>query len=310
MTILITGGGGFIGAGLCKLLGHSNSEDEIISVDKSNSSILFDKPKNLEVITVDLLSDNLKKKLPQSIDTIVHLAGNPNTFVTSRESRKQFLTNINLTSSILDYAEETNVSKLIFSSSCYVYTGGNKTPFLETTTVLPVDSLGASKLASEALLKAHSVSKQIDVLSLRLFTVYGPNSREVQFIPEAIKKILSTNSPAVFGNPSVKRDFIFIDDVLEAFRLAINKSLSKDFLVLNIGSGKGYSIESIVNIIRDLVNPDKEVKYATNNKKDHIIDPDLLGDITSAKKHLNWNPKMGIQEGLRIMIDKVKKNHE
>ena len=307
MKILITGAGGFIGTALSKFLVRDNAEYEIFCLVRKKNKNFESIQENLRIIEADLQSNNFKKKLPKKIDTIIHLAGNSKTFLTSFESRKQFSTNLDLTSNLLDYSEKAKPSKLIFASSVYVYSGGNQIPFVETSQVMPSESLGASKLASEALFKSFSFSNNIDTLSLRLFTVYGPGSRKEQFIPQAIKKILSKKNPVSFGNPSVKRDFIFIDDVLEAFRLAIKKDLKRCFKVINVGSGKAYSIESIVYKLKEILNAKKEVKFAKESKKDKNADSDHLADISSAKSYLDWSPKVGIQKGLRVTVDSIRK---
>jgi|TARA_B110000438_G_C15816548_1_gene652242 nucleoside-diphosphate-sugar epimerase len=309
MKILVTGANGFIGKSLIKFLDKKISEDEVIGVVKELNPSKFINNSRISFIEANLLNKNLENILPKDIDVIIHLAGKPNTFLTSEESRQQFLENVKMTSNVLDFAEKTTAKRIIFSSSCYVYTNENKLPFNEKLTAVPSNSLGASKLASEALLKAHSISKGVDVVCLRLFTVYGPNSREIQFIPEAIKKILSNEGPATFGNGSVERDFVFIDDVLEAFSSAIHKDISKQFITLNIGSGIACSIEKIVDILKESINPNKKIVFAKEKAKDSQVDPNHLADVSSAKKYLDWKPKTDIHLGLNITIQSIRESN-
>ena len=309
LKILITGANGFIGNSLIKFLEKRFPEDEIVgTVRELNPSKIINSSR-ISYIEANLLNPDLENILPKNIDVIIHLAGKPNTFLISKESRQQFLENVTMTSNLLDFAEKTTAKRIIFSSSVCVYTGGNKLPFNEESTALPSDSLGASKLASEALLKAHSISNRVDTVCLRLFTVYGPNSREIQFIPEAIKKILSPEGPAIFGNGSVERDFVFIDDVLEAFSCSIHRDLSKRFITLNIGSGLAYSIEKIIDILKESINPNKEIIFAKEKEKDRRIDPDYLADISLAKKYLDWKPKTDIHLGLERSIKSIKEDN-
>jgi len=307
VNILITGSEGFIGLALVKfLISKLGDEDKIFCMirktQKSSALPISDK---IKIVHHDLLNSNLPE-LPSSIEVIIHLAGINKTFLSSNDGRKQLLDNIIATSNVLEIAERTKAKKLIFASSVYVYSGIKADIFKEDMSLLPLEPLGISKHTSEMILRAHATSSDLNVLSLRLFTVYGPGSKETQFIPEAIKKFTHADKEALFGNPSVKRDFIFITDVVRAFKLAIDANDLEGFNAINIASGQPYSIQETVETIKRLTSSPREVNFIKQNVNDQAIDLDHCGDIVFAKKHLKWSPLVSFEDGLKNTINLIK----
>ena len=242
-------------------------------------------------------------ELPAGIDVIIHLAAISKTFLSSIDGRKQLLFNILATSNVLKIAEETKAKKLIFASSVYVYSGIKAESFNEEMSLNPQEPLGISKYTSEMILRAYAQSSELTVLAMRLFTVYGPGSKETQFIPEAIKKFKLSDKQALFGNPEVKRDFIYITDVVRAFKMAIDANTFKGFNAMNIASGHSYSIKETVEIIKNLTSSSKKIHFTEWNENDRSIDLDHCGDIYFAKKHLKWSPKISFEDGLKDTIN-------
>jgi len=198
MKILITGAEGFIGLALVNLLvAESNQEDEIICMIRGNESSVLPTSSKIKIVSHDLQNSTFPQ-LPSSIDIIIHLAGISKTFLSSSDGREQLLVNTLATSNVLKIAEETDAKKLIFASSVYVYSGIKAESLKEEMPLHPSEPLGISKYASEMILRAHTKSSNLTVLALRLFTVYGPGSKDTQFVPEAIKKFKHSDKQILF----------------------------------------------------------------------------------------------------------------
>ncbi len=305
MKILITGAEGFIGLALVNLLvAESSQVDEIICMIRKKESTVLQESSKIKIVSHDLQSST-SPKLSKGIDIIIHLAAISKTFLSSIDGRNQLLTNILTTSNVLKIAEETKAKKLIFASSVYVYSGIKAESFNEEMSLNPQDPLGISKYTSEMILRAHAKSSNLTVLAMRLFTVYGPGSRQTQFIPEAIKKFKLSDKRAIFGNPDVKRDFIYISDVVRAFKMAIDANTFRGFNAINIASGNPYSIKETVEIIKNLSSSSKKVFFKKRNENDRSIDLDHCGDIYFAKKHLKWTPMVSFEDGLKDTINQT-----
>ena len=104
------------------------------------------------------------------------------------------------------------------------------------------------------------------------------------------------------------RDFIFIDDVVSAFKKAIFKELNNDFIALNIASGMSYSIHDVVDKIKDRIDPEKEIVFSKEMQRDRGTDPDHFVDITLAQEYLDWKPKISLDQGLGLTIKYFLKN--
>jgi len=303
-SILITGTSGFIGSYLSNFLVKQMPHMLIYGVSRSNPITNVDCHNNFESISCDLRSlANVKKTLPSKVDAIIHLAADARSFLTSSEASQQFLSNLTITSNLLEYAQNAQVKRFLHTSSVYIYSGNSSIPFQEDQLSLPTESLGASKLASEALVKEHALRNQFQAIAFRLFTVYGKNARKSQFLPQAIKKLLSNVDPIQFGPGYSLRDFIHIQDVASAYLAALMSALEDSFTAFNVGTGRATSIKEIVLMLSELLTIDKTILFQNHR---NISDSDHQADITLIEKLLNWKPTLSLEEGLRKLLSEEK----
>jgi len=298
---MISGANGFIASNLIKELSHRFKGQNIYCIGRNKKVTIENKFNNLHFINHDLLNEELPEGLPNRIDVIFHLAAISKTFLKDSEARDQFIENITITSNIINIADKLSTKKIIFSSSVYVYSGTESKPFSENMILSPNEYLGASKLASEQLLKSYSISSAVDVYSLRLFTVYGPGSRKNQFIPEAIRKIKDPEIEANFGNPNVTRDFVYVLDVVKAFLLTLDSN-EKGFTPVNIASGEAMTISEAVKIIKKVAGVKKSIKFEEANVLKNQGDSSHSANIDLSKKVLGWKPETSFKIGITQTI--------
>jgi UDP-glucose 4-epimerase len=303
LRIIITGARGFIGSKLVSALSDAFPDYEIIGIGRKDVSY-SDKPASYRYVKGDLLTDNVYEILPENADILIHLAGDRRTFVRPDEYTEQLKSNVVVTAKVADYAASANVKLFIYASTVYVYSSVNSLPFLENSIAIPGENLGATKLASEAILKSRACAGQFKALSFRIGTVYGPGASSSQFIPQAIKKLTANGIEAEFGPGDIRKDFIYIDDVAKAYVRAIEVLYSKEFMyeALNLGTNVSTSIKDVVHLLSKIINSRKKIIFGTFKNIGSIADTDHQLDITHTREILDWYPEISIEEGLRKTV--------
>ena len=286
MKFVITGGAGFIGSNIAKLLvkkGH-----DVIILDNFNTG----RKENLESIKdkIDLHIVDIrdKKKINEIInesDGIFHQAALANVYESFSKSKEYFDVNVTGTKNIFEIAKENKI-KVVFASSSSVYGEVKIMPITENIDRNPIHPYGQTKLECEFL--AEKFSKEgLNVIGLRYFNVYGlgQNDAYAGVITKFLNKIKENKSPEIFGDGLQTRDFIFVKDVANANLSAMESEISFEFF--NIGSQKSISILELAQII---------IKKSGLNLKPEFKEPlqgdakISLSDITLATKKLQWNP--------------------
>ena len=304
-TILITGGAGFIGRALAKKLLENF---KVIVIDDLSSG--YEKFLNKKVIFFKgSINDEmiLNKAFDYKPLYVIHLAA----LFANQNSVENPINDLETNGfgfiRILEYCKKFNVKKVLYSSSSCVY--GNKIIMNENDTDLKPDTPYAiTKLLGEHYAKFWSSHHGLDVVSVRLFNVYGPGDfpgvyRSV--VPNFIKLALQGNSLTITGSGKETRDFCFIDDTVNGIcKVLFSKTSSGD--IFNIATGKKTTILEIANIINNYCNNSTKILF--KNLRDWDVVLNRQANIDKISSHLGFTPSIGIDLGIKKTCDWLKQN--
>jgi UDP-glucose 4-epimerase len=235
-------------------------------------------------------------------DAIIHLVSTSNPGSSKHNARVDTESNLLGTLDLLQVLETSKNKRLIFASSGgAVYGPPRSVPVNEGHATDPVSPYGVSKLAIEKYLHIARLEFGLDYTIFRLANPYGPgqeNTKGQGLISTVIENALRGQSVTVWGNGSIIRDYVYIDDVVEAFVQSL--SYEGGERIMNLGSGKGVSVLEIVSEVEDLVGQ----KITIDFKPGRAIDPLInVLDISLAKRELLWDPKTTLREGISTAIE-------
>ncbi len=327
MNILVTGAAGFVGYQLTEKLKSENYK--IICIDNINDyydiELKYDRLKNLGFYREDI-RDNLKNlsckynnimfyktdiknfdslnKIIQdeNIDLICHLAAQAGVRYSLINPRSYIENNITGYFNVLEVCRENNIKKLVYASSSSVYGGNEKQPFSEEDIVDHPESLyAATKKSNELMAYTYSKLYNIQTVGLRFFTVYGPWGRPDMAYYSFLKNIIEGIPIKVFNNGNMKRDFTYIDDIINGICSIIkNKSKCSELsAVYNIGRGNPVDLMEFIRIIEKLIGI-KAVKKMMPIQKGDV--PETYADIDKLKKDYNYEPCIDLEYGLKEFV--------
>ncbi len=284
MNIAITGSTGFIGSALSQQL-KKNKRVTLFPFDKKKHSLT----------AISSLKNFVRNK-----DVIIHLAGIVNE--TNDVYEVNTLGTANLLEAIRLFGKPT--THFIFSSSFAVYEEVKTKRLLneELTKTLPRNHYGMSKLLAEELIKFYNIKYNIRSTIFRIANPYGPSFRESTGIIAKLINNITANLPTVInGDGSQVRDFIYIDDLSNAFISILNSK--EHFLILNLCSGKAAKLSDIVKIIEELVGKKAKLTYNKTYEETGY----WIGDPTKAKKYCKFETKTTMMSGLKQTVKVYKK---
>ena len=292
MKFAVTGGAGFIGNNIAKMLlkkGHN-----VIILDNFNTGRkenLEEIKNEIELYTVDIRDKEAITEIINNSDGIFHQAALANVSESFSKSKEYYDVNVRGTKNIFEIAKKNEI-KVVFASSSSVYGEVETMPIIENTKRKPIHPYGQTKLECEFL--AEKFSKDgLKVIGLRYFNVYGvgQNDAYAGVITKFLNKIKKNESPEIFGNGLQTRDFIFVKDVANANLLSMMSDVSFGFF--NIGSQNSISILELAKMM---------IKNSGLNLKPEFKDPlegdakISLSDISLAKNKLQWNPTYKLEK--------------
>lgn len=291
--ILVTGHTGFLGSHLTEYMEPFFSVFGVSDKISDNSKItqIQKEIQNLEI-----------NDIPSDISYIIHLAAITDIQYCQSNPTKCFDVNVNGTQNMLEISRKLN-SKFIFLSTSHVYGFPKYLPINEDHPTSGTSIYSASKLASELLCEAYSKSYNLDCSILRLFSVYGPNSPQHLVTSKIISQFLK-NPVLELGNTSSKRDFIFVNDVISAIRLVMDKSTG--FKIFNVGNGKSNSILELCKLLEHITNKKITIKSDPSVVRKNDVE-EIYSDISRIRE-LGWHPTVSMKEGLQTTLNWFQKN--
>lgn len=268
-NILITGGLGFIGSHITNSLIDDNNITIIDNMSTGNLNNLKNPShENLTLVKEDIRNTDLFE-LTSDIDYIFHLAAMASVPLSINEPVECNDINLNATVNLLKAAVESNVEKIVFSSSSAVYGSNNNMPLKETEPLMPKSPYAASKAGCELYLKSFHDSYGLNYVALRYFNVFGPgqdkNSQYAAVIPNFISALLEGVQPEIYGDGQQTRDFVYVDDVVKA---NINSATSDYNGIINVASGEKLSINQLYEIVKKTLESNVEPKYLPERQGD------------------------------------------
>jgi len=296
MKCAVIGGGGFIGSHLSETLlanGH-----QVTVFDRQEARFITELERvGASITTGNFLNQDDIQKALINIDVVYHLlsATVPQTSIDDPIFDVQ--TNILGTLQLLNVAKEAQVKKIVFSSSGgTVYGIPKEIPVKESHPTNPISSYGITKLTIEKYLHLYATLYQMNYCILRIANAYGerqPVTGTQGVIGAFLNKAIHNIDVTVWGDGSVMRDYIYIDDIVNAFIKA--GAYEGEPRIFNIGVGQGHSLNDIINIIEQVT----QRPLVVNRMPGRIFDiPVNVLDISRAKMYLQWQPMVGILEGI------------
>ena len=284
--VVVTGGGGFIGTHVTNRLRLTGIE--VIALDRSGESP--------DLVRTDIRDRRGLESVLQQGDAVIHLANTSNPTTSELHRVRDVEENLVGTLRLMDACVERGVDKFVLASSGgTVYGIPQMTPIPETHSTNPISSHGAMKLAIEKYVQVYGAQSRLRYVILRCANAYGPGQTGVQgqgIIGRAIVTALRDETLEIWGDGTVVRDFVYVEDVAEAFLLATTVEARG---VINIGSGGGTSVNEIIDLVGRVTGRPLRVRYTPSRQFD--VPANVL-DITEAATMLHWKPVTPLEDGI------------
>jgi UDP-glucuronate 4-epimerase len=302
---LVTGAAGFIGSHLVKHLLERG--DEVVGLDNFND--YYDpriKRRNLEpcmdrssftLIEGDIRDRALMEKVfaEHNFHAVVHLAAMAGVRPSLERPDLYFDVNVNGTLNILECVKQFGTEKLVFASSSSVYGGNKKVPFSEEDDLsFPVSPYAASKRAGEIMCYTYHHLYGLNIYSLRFFTVYGPGQRPEMAIHKFVRRILKGEPIPMFGDGSSRRDYTYIDDIMDGVLKALDRC--EGYRIYNLGESRTVKLSDLVARIESECGKKAVIERLGDQPGDV---PQTYADIERARSELGYAPSVPIEEGLK-----------
>jgi len=303
--IMVTGGTGFIGSHLVDRLVKKGARvivydnfNEYYTGKENNIKRHIGNP-NFTLIKADILDHHTLYESMTKVDVVFHLAAQAGVRYSYKNPLEVNTVNTNGTLNVLNAARERKVKKIIFASSSSVYGTPQYVPIDENHPTNPLSIYGASKLAAEKYCQIYNGFPSLTTVILRYHTVYGPRQRPDMAIHKWTRLLFDDKPPVIYGDGKQTRDFTYVNDIIDGTLKAAELEEANGE-IFNLGYGARTSINEIIELLLKLT------------EKEHIkpiYQKSMIGDvhdtyanIRKANKHLDFNPRVPLKQGLRCFI--------
>jgi UDP-glucose 4-epimerase len=304
---LVTGGAGFIGSHIVeKLVERGDSVRVLDNFSTGNEENLDQVRDQIEILTGDLRNETDLRKAVEGIDLIFHQAAFVSVPLSMEDPDTCFNVNVSGTVNLLSAAFDAKVKRVVMASSAAVYGENSNVPLAEGEETDTLSPYAASKRVGEIYTSLYSNQLGLDVVALRYFNVYGPRqnpeSDYAAVIPIFIKNMIDEENPLIHGDGLQSRDFVYVDDIVQANLLAA-KSILAPGRIINVCSGTEVSILQLAETISDIFGRELHPAFKEERPGDIYRSS---GDPRLAEEILNFKALVDLPKGLRDTINWMK----
>ena len=308
---LVTGGAGFIGSHLVDRLLDSDLEQMTVVDDLNDFYSPEIKRENItehrrdaryRLAEIDIRNRGMLEDLfnQNRFDCIVHLAARAGVRPSLEQPQLYTQTNVDGTVNLLELAHHHGIRQFIFGSSSSVYGINAKVPFSEDDPIRqPISPYAATKAAGELMCHTYSHLYDMRCVCLRFFTVYGPRQRPDLAIHKFAKLITEGKPIPVFGDGTTRRDYTYIDDIIDGVMAAIAYEKT-DFEVINLGESRTVELNGLISLLEKELGTKAVIDRQPPQPGDV---PQTFADITKARALLGYNPQTQIEDGLHRFVE-------
>jgi len=297
LSVLVTGGAGFIGSNLVGEL-LASGEDVIVLDNFTTGSRenLAGLPSNLRVIEGSCLD---LPGLDVSPEAIYHL-GIPSSSPMYKKDPMLVGEAINGAIAVFELAKKTG-SRVVYASTSSLYSG-QMPPHREDMEVFVTDYYTEARFSMERLAELYRKLFGVEAVGMRFFSVYGPHEQAkkeyANIVTQFLWEMMAGRAPVIYGDGSQTRDFVYVKDVVSALKLAMGSDYSG---ALNVGTGKSYSFNEVAEILASEMGLDIRAEHADNPIKNYVRD--TLADTRKAEEALGFRAERALKEGIREIIE-------
>ena len=315
--LLITGAAGFIGSHLVDRLLATDVEHITViddfndfydpSIKHANISEHRKDPR-YHISKIDIRDRAALEQVfaDNNFDCVVHLAARAGVRPSLSEPQLYSETNINGTLNLLELARQNHITQFVFGSSSSVYGINAKVPFSEDDPIRqPISPYAATKAAGELLCHTYSHLYGLRCVCLRFFTVYGPRQRPDLAIHKFAKLISEGKPIPVFGDGTTRRDYTYVDDIIDGVVAAINYKKT-NYEVINLGESRTVELNELISLLEAELDMHATIDRQPPQPGDV---PQTFADISKARALLGYDPKTQIEQGLKRFVEWFRRNN-
>jgi UDP-glucose 4-epimerase len=301
---LVTGGAGFIGSHLVRaLLERGDSVRVLDNLSTGNRANLRGLEHDVEIVEGELRSYERVNNAMRDVEIVFHQGALPSVPRSVQDPLTTNAVNVEGTLNVLLTARDEGVRRVIFASSSSVYGRHDLLPLAETAKPDPISPYGVAKLAAERYCVSFSRVYSLETVSLRYFNVFGPRqdprSEYAAVVPRFVTEIAAGRPAPVFGDGEQRRDFTYVENVIEANLLAA-EAANANGLVLNVATGRSVSVNELAMTIGSVLGCEAKLDYLPARTGEILAS---WADVTAAADALGWMPRVGLNEGLLLMAE-------
>lgn len=307
MRVLITGGAGFIGSHIAERFVNDGHEVRILdNLSSGHLKNIAGFAQGVAFTRGDVRNRRLLEELCEGCELVYHQAAVVSVPYSVSYPQETHDVNIQGTLNVLEAARAKGVRRVIFAGSAAVYGDEPTLPKAESMAALPIAPYGVEKITGEYYCGVYARLYGVETVTLRYFNVFGPrqdpSSAYSGVISIFVDRALSGRAPTIFGDGEQSRDFVFVDNVVQANVLAGSRQEAPG-RVYNVGLGEETTLNQLVAMLGRITGKDLTPTYAETRTGDIR---ESVADVQRIRDELGYDPQVGVEEGLRRLVDSVR----